>query len=449
MKNKTHAKTIFFIVGNREIKYKGEYLNTEELKNKSEELFQNLNKTEKDIEIQIIPPFLNEFNIKKIMLIVTNQTDKKFEQKDTLFLGEIIKKILEKKGYEIEIIPYSDNPTDDRAAFNFFNERLPAYSEEDIVICSSGGTPQLKQALIICGINLLKKLEIYAVNDKTNELIEVEIKSTLKKEILKQSSIELIKNYDYAGAEKIIEEGGFSDPFITNLLSYARFRLYFDFESANEYLNRFLNSFNHSTKKKDFENLKINPNEKNKILELFYNMLIKYKRDEIADFFGRAYRLHEELCFYFFNLATNNAIDVSAEKKEIDKQFNKYLNENPELLEILESDKDIHKKDGAFEFNRLIILKLFSILRKKQEGAILNRLSKFISEKRNKSIIAHGMVSLTKKDIEDYKEYEGNKKQSDFIEDFKELLELGDIKVMEENPFDLINEKLIKLIQKR
>ncbi|MEL6194122.1 MAG: hypothetical protein AAFR66_18825, partial [Bacteroidota bacterium] len=138
-------------IGNRNIQYKGEFLDVRSFRTLTKVYLQEFDTHKEHLSLSIIQTHIDE-TVKAIYLITTNQADEYFRDKDTLYEGEIMKKLISSE-YEIPVhlMEFNGNPSDENEFMAFFahkmKELLNTYPEEEFVFNDAGGTPQMKQGI--------------------------------------------------------------------------------------------------------------------------------------------------------------------------------------------------------------------------------------------------------------------------------------------------------------
>lgn len=427
-------KTLLFNIGNRHLKYRGQYLNervnnqteeTDSIRKLSRQLLENYETEKTAIETQIVDalvePFKNE--IAEIVLIVTDQgKTSPYNGQDTLFVGEIVgKKLAEKYRLQsISIKKYEGNPTDLESIFPYMTQLITQYIQDGTlkVICNSGGTPQMKQALLLLATNLLpvNEIEAWQVDQLSGEIHPAELTATIRNELVKRAVRELILHFDYTAAEKLVLDGNL-DPavnfYLLPLLQYGKSRLNFDFDCANESLDHLIEKLP-ALKRPEFENYLIPKLHRvEKILELYQNLMIQWQTGNYVSFLAWLFRLEEE--FYYFFIEKKYQVDLNINSKR-----RKFIQDLP--VEIKTQVAQFRYKENEIIFNEnskplyFFLLHIDPVYRKVTER--LNAIGNYLTESRsdttkkgknshsgldslrNKSIAAHGFEGISRQKIE-------------------------------------------------
>ncbi len=496
-------------IGNRDVIYKGAYLDRDNTRQKGEELLDKYDTEKEHFSYPIIEPFFETFKnrLRNIYIIVTNQEDERVRNSDTIHLGGIIKKwIKETYQVKVNVVQYTNNPTNYELVYNFFTSYFTQESNifdktDKRIISLSGGTPQMNGALYV----ILSS--IYPANNEFysvfwEKLIPINHEKTINKIFIKKSCLELLKTNQYQSLITILNEYNIEgqDRLIL-LLNYAKFRKNFDFDVAREHLNGFFKVLP-SSEHQEYDFLVLNENITpiDLIKELFWNIEICHKNQNYLLLSALLFRLEEALLFEIVNYLFKEEIEVDLKKKQNHSIFMKHLKDKE--LDLWNSLQNITYKGFKLkidpnELNRAVLFyiaslksdelkKLFRNVSKKsdelkkyiksiyQVGNILeifdkinkyyydslksdkeqlqkkygNAETKCLGDLRNSSIIAHGFNPVSKENIEDmYRE-----KLEIFIPNLKEylitLLRIltNDNAISMDNVFDSINEKISSFI---
>ncbi|WP_292459996.1 hypothetical protein [Methanothermococcus sp.] len=508
-------------LGNRDIQFKKEYeqeltnilgdifeknkdLDSNELYIKKNNFLDNTHKISENydsvknyIVLPIINPCLdyieNQLNgsVEKIILIPTNQQDenidKRFKKGDTFIEAEIIKKVLEKKGYsgKIEIKVAKFNASNLERWFNHIHKII--YNNykifDGLVFEISGGVPTSKEAIRLATL-FKEKIRVLEVNGGN---IDSENMSSFEKQIIKEKVKDLIKNYNYAGAlsfEKYYED----NIEVLNLIKHLNYRLNFDFDNAIKFHDddrlMKLKNENNTIKKLEYH-----------ILELLDNMEIELKNKNYANFLARVYRLEEAMGQYFvlkwfkktktkisYKLGSNPPSGlVEVENIGVDdlnnkiKSYLKYLSNrikynNPvnhkgvlKLQSFIE--ENCKKKDklgniithnGKVQYHILINTPTYERLicylygNYSDELRTYEKIKKMYKKNNNNlrhiTIVAHGFEGINKEKINNILKLNGIKNEE--IDEYFKNIKLEFFKIAnnkeKENIFDKLNSEIIK-----
>lgn len=233
-------------IGNRSIKYKGQVYSRLELNENrpakqlsfrdwTKQLLDNYEDEKNDIQLNILDTLLDQTDCKpnKVVIIVSDQQDSAHNGQDTLYAGEIIKKILSEK-YQIsavEIKQITGDVTDENYLLKFYQqfylELLQSFPDAYFILCDAGGTGQQKTACKLMAEFMLSDEQwtiFYPKEDGTIvEKTQVEYRNIINKE----QAIALVHKSQYEAALNML--GGNihtnTDNKVFLLLSFAHYRI--------------------------------------------------------------------------------------------------------------------------------------------------------------------------------------------------------------------------------
>jgi hypothetical protein len=131
------------------------------------------------------------------------------------------------------------------------------------------------------------------------------------------------------------------------------------------------------------------------MVELYFNLRLKYRSGEYVDFLSRLFRLHEAVLRYLFEQEASISTDKGGEKT-----FRDYIRARPPLQDFL----DKHKLEYWPTTRVLAAILDFWVTREQkgpQYGPVhrwIQRLEK-LSDLRHKSIGAHGYLGISQQEI--------------------------------------------------
>ncbi|MTI96664.1 MAG: hypothetical protein FH749_14515 [Firmicutes bacterium] len=298
-----------------------------------------LNSEANSIDLPILLPAINSFlllepasgPIDVLFLIVTNQdemVDKKFRSKDTIYVGKIIKFLLENnvdkfanKVKMVRLLYLNKNPNILDDTFNYYRDFVKKIGDylgsnrPTTWVMLTGGTQACNFALLDASINsshLMGYKQYIYVNELTEEVVFLETQNQLLLNRVKETFDIFLERWDYHAAMQLSKRLTFEDKIVTNFLQVLGLRLNFRFEEALSVIEEMLVRANGNPRmvieKLEFEikNLhdSIGKALKSKsglasaehiINELYWNMHIQYQTGRYVDFLGRFYRLSEFL----------------------------------------------------------------------------------------------------------------------------------------------------------
>ena len=163
---------------------------------------------------------------------------------------------------------------------------------------------------------------------------------------------------------------------------------------------------------------------------LIENAKIKWKNGECVDFVGRIFRLKESMLKMIiekeFNISTNPKKIKDENGKELKRylEFEKFLEDNLDILNYLEKETNWN---GRKEPNNRVLDWILNYMvnsnkKKWKKYGKINGFSKNLeklAELRNESILAHGFRGISKRDI--IEKYNSNGDEEKIIRDLDEI----------------------------
>lgn len=348
---------------------------------------------------------LQEEKLQKIILILTDQRDDKFNKKDTIYLGEIIKKIYSEKDLkrisnDLEIVNFciKSNPSDYDEVGKFYQAELnKEYNLNKIFLNITGGTPAMSFGLLYnISLNASGKVVPFYNKQNTDIALKLNVSENFKKANDKNQINEFILKNDYMAAKILLEKYHkkyqVSDKkyeTALNMIKAAHARIQFDFENALVYIE---NAENYDSGSRDIcddfiYSIKDLRNKENIYLlnELKNNAIYEYENGAYTDFLGRIFRMQENI--YELILLKRNILRINENgnlkfnKDELDSLGIKARKiDIPYMSEILELILKIENEEyDLFDYSK--------------------RLTK-IKTLRNESILAHGYKGVSKEAID-------------------------------------------------
>lgn len=407
-------------------------------------LYNNYNVYKERLAYPIVQPCVEEVIscnkcIDKIILISTDQQDKQFNYKDSLYFGKIILKYLYERNKKhkffekIDTIELNGNVADlgemnksiDKIMKCNRNFRDLDSQHVKVYIENIGGIDAINTSILINGINKFgNKCEQLYIDGKSGVVYSLGFINEFLLNVDKNKLKFSIKNYDYASCSIIIKNQSKLQQYSV-LIQIAQNRLAFNFDTVKKISNEYLKEANDNQKIIDevktnlIEVSQMSKNQSTKIKELYINCRIKYIQEQYVDFLLRVFRLEESLSRYTVEKYLNIYTDKS--KHGDFKEFTSKIKENSYLCEYLDSYKvcgtkltwenncnvkilsaildfviDVNKsKDGQKLIDNSIALNKINCVC--QLTKTLNKLS----ELRNKSIGAHGFDGVSRERISD------------------------------------------------
>jgi hypothetical protein len=156
MTNDKYQKILLANVGNRSLLYKDGFVERD-FRRRTKELLDNIETEISNLKPNILPEVISkEINgLSKIFLFGSDTPDEERNDQDTLFAGQILKRLFEKdyEGLIVEVLPLKCVVVDTNALMERYRSYLKHAIEADpdahFVLCDAGGTAQQKASLKI------------------------------------------------------------------------------------------------------------------------------------------------------------------------------------------------------------------------------------------------------------------------------------------------------------
>jgi hypothetical protein len=203
----------------------------------TEQLLANFENEKEHIHLNILDSVLNQSDFKpdKIIIVVSNQEDEVHNSQDTLFEGEIIKKILQEKyniaESEVELKELTKDVTNENYLMLFYQklyqELLHNYKDANFVFCDAGGTGQQKTSCKLMAEFMFSDKQWKILYPKKDGSIEEKTQIEYRNIISKEQAIALVRKSQYEAALNILG-GNVNDTDenqVFNLLAFAHFRI--------------------------------------------------------------------------------------------------------------------------------------------------------------------------------------------------------------------------------
>ncbi|MBW9220632.1 hypothetical protein KKP91_00205 [Methanothermococcus sp. SCGC AD-155-M21] len=411
----------------------------------------------------------NIYNELDIKLLATMQDPPHYQ--DTYYSAKIIKEWLIKNypklENRVEVIKINKNPSDHTVMLEEYSEIFSKLGDnyDDVYLGITGGTPAQISGLIISGILKWETKTKTLYKPQGEKLQDDKIGMELFKKFKNEEYNSYKKSKMYLLASEVGKKYELIEDWEYHKLRALHFKNLYDFERAIDEFNRAFNKANIEHKKEikekvtslrklegnepiNKENNELNNELKENIekYKLLINLLIdniksKWENGEYVDFVGRLFRLEEAVLRTIVEKEFNKSMD----KKKIngDSKFGGYekLTENSDVRnhlieEGVEIDKGVNRhslfhlvgylveKKGLKKYKRIheIMDKLNRNNKTKKAPKKLEKVES-LADLRNKSIIAHGFIGVSKENIiELYNE--DKSKEEEIIEDIDDVRDL-------------------------
>jgi len=418
-------------IGTRDVMVDGQYLNRPRAE--GERLLQNYDKVWQTLAAPILWPGLQYVlslsgNIERVYLFASDQdktVEEKFRDKDTVYFGNILERWLPQSFPEqimcVIPIPIPGNPADYNRMNQFFAQRLPELivpSEWDVIfIATVGGADASNMTLLYNAVQIFHERCQLIYVMPNGEVLPLDLGQQMLREQTRSLSLSYVERYDYLALANFLRlKPNSVAPWGEPVARYAAARLHFDFQSAQETLEDALHFAKGEVRLK-INSLKdsllpflheISPPKSpdqdwrpwldlqgRLMVELYFNLRLKYIRGEFVDFLSRLFRLHEAVLRYIFEEEASISTDKGGEEA-----FRDYIHGNSRLQDFLEK----HHLE-YWPTTRVLAAIIDFWVTQEQKGSRygpvyrwLQRLEK-LSELRHKSIGAHGYLGVSHREI--------------------------------------------------
>ncbi|RMD66809.1 hypothetical protein D6817_03335 [Candidatus Pacearchaeota archaeon] len=375
------------------------YINKKTFRGATEHILKNFDEYSQHIKLPLVTPFLEKIkkhNVRIVYLVCTNQKER--NEKDTLYLGEIITKILS-RDYEVKLKYISFDPTDFPRLVAFFSDLMNelAKSYEAVFTEVSGGTPQMHSALETATLFALPSnvsVRVYEVKEYNQEVSEKNFVE-LRRHILRHKVREFLKMYDFMAVKNLMSED----------------------EQVKELCERAISAYNLSSIPEGR-----NYREKASIgIELIYsNLIVCLKQGRYAEVAGRIWRIEEavwHLLLYDF-LKSKGLVNERDKVKRINSKGEEVFNKS------FEKDLLPHGRKKFFE--SIYLHHFAEIFQKKNEEYYFSKFENVsVNSGKNfyyfflSSVLENEMNKLSEKERANFKEK--TRRYFSAIEFFKQL----------------------------
>jgi hypothetical protein len=363
-----------------------------------------------------------------IYLITSNQAGE-YNYQDTIYYGQILESYINTvKGNrsigliptticKVRVISTDKNPADLDDMNEFFKGQLDnlrkMHKDADrVFLCVSGGTQAMNAMMLINGVDVFKhRLEVLYVLPHKMKPIYLQVGQDMLRNLIKERLISAVVNMDFNSGVSLLEDNAsiFNTSIefkkILHALKYARARVSFDFDQADEEIKHCI-TYSTGQQRNIFSQLQEEIQFDGEFQDLKYFLELKDNakyhacRGEYIDFLGRMFRM-QEASYYLLAEA------VGIEKTGSRPHLNRYwVLMNEELSNYLNSYKTPNGSELQWdrELNRTVLeaVLLFFAKRDEKLQELLEKLKSIdkLAELRNQSPLAHGYRGASKRIVE-------------------------------------------------
>ena len=384
------------------------------------------------ILLESVVNYINErYCVENIYLFGTEQME--IHLQDTYYVAAIVKAILTGRygldDEKVRVVQITRDPSDRDEMHDFYEKFFNGTKDKEggiAFVSLTGGTPAQNEALLFNSIARFKTdVQGIYLSKRSREVKTLDISGRIYKKGLREVVDAFKEKFLYEGAIELVGRYGLDEDL--ELLKAKKYEMLFDFETALRYYKNAIQRYSGERKAEleaEIERLsRLNGGLRDKerfseeyfltytalLEELYKNMMTKWEQGAYVDFLGRLFRFEEGVLRFVFEKETK----VSTEEKSGEyHDFQRFVNTDKELYNFL-NEKGI-KED---KLNRKVLRKVVEFWVRKRGIKRLGRIFRFfdeintpegdsLAELRNKSILAHDFVGISRDMIE--RKYKGN-----------------------------------------
>ncbi len=399
--------------------------------------------------------------VDEVVLVASDQEDAQFRRGDTAPLAEVIRRILTRSELWAKRIPSGNvsiervvgNPADYDVMMRFYERLMQTLAREStgkVYLAVSGGTPAMAAMLLLKGAMIFgERAHPLYVTPAHAMPLSLDIgRQLILDATLNDLQRSLAVNQYHAALElldsraELLRSAWRTYPAIHAVASYARHRLNFDFESAQEAIfgaERGLPD-NLARQVLELADEISNRSEVWLLREVLHTAEISFRNGAYADFLGRAFRLSEGLSdFAVEQWADETPFDSG--RKEISPAW---LDKHPEAREFLEK-KDVDLRRGVTR-KTLLVLAEYLAGKDDTRRRVVKRLNRIgeLGSYRNQMPFAHGYAGVS---LASLKRRYNASRDDEILHDLKWLFKTVTGQPLAPDPYDAINRLILELIQ--
>lgn len=374
------------------------------------------------LEFPLLEPvleYLQDHHLLKIVLIGTDQTDKRHSCQDTLFFAQIFKQYLGRRRWshnspKVTVLTITDNPADYDNMNVWYGQRMKRlqdefHMDETVFLALTGGTPAMNAFTLFHGVRFFGvRAEALYLPPGDKRPIPLRIGRDLVVQRAKEELLSLIATSDYYAAHNRVEllskEIGCSTQcsVLTYLLRYAHARVSFDFSHAISEVDKAI-QYALGKPRQELQSLRselYHTSPADLLVELMDNMRLKTERGEFIDLLSRIFRFQEAA---YRLILERLGVQFKSEKK-----LNlEWLTTQPALQSYLDSySVEGRKLEYERDVNRCVMDAILRYYAEKNglelaieaRGHLLG--IETLANLRNHTPIAHGFQGVSRETIE-------------------------------------------------
>lgn len=481
---------VFCNVGNRDIVVAGESQadSRAPARLRGKRLNENVKAYQEQISLPIITPALSyllerhQEGTGTVVLIGTDQPDTHlnnqpdvygvpFRDKDTIWYahtaarwlkGQYNTKQVERfKAEQVQV-----NPSLYDEAMTAYGRLLQPYAETEVETCyvvAVGGTPACNTALLLQAVRLFGERCRTIYVPEGERPYALQIGRQIWEVMQENTAAAFLRRYDFAAADPLLAQRGVPTA-LQAINSYARLRLDFDFETAQQSLQTAVNRGEGAVRefarliRGDLDQL-LAGDDLALIGELYQNARLCWQNGRYVDFLGRAFRLQEAIMRYLIaDLYDGLNTDIKAAAA-----FVAYIDERSHLQAYMSAQTHEGQPVDYSKLNRIVFLAMIRHVvetglagdpqrtlpdeRRSQLKTIYGLLKRIedLGDLRNKTIIAHGYRGVSEAIVQQAYNKNSGADRYDPLDDMAAVC--GALGISAPNPFRSVAEFIIGQLQ--
>lgn len=286
--------------------------------------------------------------IDNLVIVVTDQRDANFRNKDTAFFGRVLKKFVERHYTSLisrttEVV-FRENLLD----YDFNYKTSEAHVQKvfadskawKVFLLPQGGIDAINIAILLRCMERFKYFSQLAKPEGYEGIIKQVFPDSFRNMLNRQRLLHSVENYNYAA----IDEGLTDNPYVLMLAKYAYFRLGLDYDKAWEISSNFVPETNDLAARLFSEELRKAVARKNGLhdilalqSDLFVFVKMRWQQGYYADFLMRLFALSENILIpvienYFKTIIVFN-------ERDNHRLWRDFLDAQPDLKQFMQLER--------------------------------------------------------------------------------------------------------------
>jgi len=278
----------------------------------------------------------------RVLLVATDQADPRFREGDTVNCAAVLKRVIADRGMASKVLVRTagDQPNLYDRMLEYYRSRALQRLEppgERYYLLLAGGTPAANTALLLAGVwRFGEKAHALSVGEDTGRVRPMDIGRRIVASYRRDRVNELLERRDFAGATALLDAGSSA----RLVADAAAKRLNLDFEPSRNLLGETLSEIGGSAPAEIdalyAEAQRLTDDDRAAVMrEVYWNAIVKWRREEYADFLGRVWRLMEaSLQEAVGRVCGLNLADEHGTRAD----FERWVRERPALVALIEKE---------------------------------------------------------------------------------------------------------------